>query len=382
VAECTLPSLKLLEIKVPTMEWPILNDCSQTLQEVFIRVASYIVNVEDADRKLCELSRIVERMPCLKVFTLWVDDDDANIISKCAFNVRSSTLEALTSNVSLGDCLCPALRMLRCTGEIRLGRICTSSSYSSLQFLELGYDGSVADINRWLDRLSSMIENMHSLKTLRLNSGSLNDGSNKISLRSATVELIKIYGMELTKCNCPMLKALYTTNLSSAMTCSQQLEKLSICCPSLKSFRSSMGEGKVLHLSKRLEDLSIEIYEYPLQDGTFEALSHLIEQLPNLKNLNLNVHNEGTLSIKSSSLENIDVTASFVMFKVSECICPSLQKFLVTYSASYECNNGVQLDSSRDTKIKIAQHGVFPLSEWDFIGMKAPRSCVVWVEEG
>jgi len=39
VAECSLPSLKLLEIKVPTMEWTILNDCSQTLQEVFIDVA-------------------------------------------------------------------------------------------------------------------------------------------------------------------------------------------------------------------------------------------------------------------------------------------------------------------------------------------------------
>jgi len=54
-----------------------------------------------------------------------------------------------------------------------LERICTSTSYSSLQVLELGYDGSVADISMWLDRLSSMIENMQELKTLDLNNSSL-----------------------------------------------------------------------------------------------------------------------------------------------------------------------------------------------------------------
>ena len=99
----------------------------------------------------------------MKKFTMWVDDDDADIISKCAFSVRSSTLEELKSDVTLGYCLCPALKVLKCTGEIRLERIRASSfevDYSSLHVLELCYDGSVADINRWLDRLSSMIENM------------------------------------------------------------------------------------------------------------------------------------------------------------------------------------------------------------------------------
>jgi len=162
---------------------------------------------------------------------MWVDDDDADIISKCAFSVRSSTLEELKSDVTLGYCLCPALKVLKCTGEIRLERIRASSfevDYSSLHVLELCYDGSVADINRWLDRLSSMIENMQVLKTVELNNSSLDDGSNKISLRSATVERISIHGLELTKCNCPLLKELHTTNLSSAMACSQQLEKLCI----------------------------------------------------------------------------------------------------------------------------------------------------------
>jgi len=143
-----------------------------------------------------------------------------------------------------------------------------------------------------------------------------------------------------------------------------------------------MGEEKVLRLSKGIEDLSIEIDEYPPQDGTLEALSRLIEQIPNLKRLELHAQCEGTLSIKSSSLENIDFTHNNSnQLKVTECICPSLQTFQLACYSKNGSNNGVQLAVSHDIRIEDSERTIYPVSEWDFVGMEeVPKSCIVKVE--
>ena len=427
------------------------DDCSQTLQEVYITVESCDGSVEDADRKLAELSCIVERMPRLNKFTLDSEDLDPHLISKYTLNVRSSTLEELESFITLGGCLCPALKILECYGGMRLERICISSfevDYSSLQDLDLRYDGSVTDVYIGLDQLSKIIENMQMLKTLRLDNISRANCTNKISLQSETIEHITIYGMEITECNCPLLKEMHIRNLSSAMMCSQQLETL-ICsqqletlgvhfdkgtdpmlqrfsevieqmpklkrlevdcssryqieirsqslesasvggengvdcvgCPSLKVFTCEMGKDKkVPRLSKEIEDLRIHILPgSPLQNGTLKALSHLIEQMPKLKTLNLNVWGDGQLSIKSSSLEAIDLTNSHTL-KVAECICPSLQTFRLQHRAWQRFSNGVELAASHDIRIEDSKRRDYPLSEWDFVGMdEVPKSCIVTVE--
>jgi len=108
--------------------------------------------------------------------------------------------------------------------------------------------------------------------------------------------------------------------------------------------------------------------------GGPEPSSNSFEQMRKLKNLDLQIMYDGEMSIKSRSLEEIDVTASNLRLKVTECICPSLQNFRVGYDVGL--NIGVQLAPSRDISIDNSKQDS-PLSEWDFVGIEAPRSCVV-----
>ena len=444
LAECNCPSLKRIDISIPNMEWPVLNECLQTLEEVGIIVQRFTGNADDADKKLAELTCIIEIMPRLKKFQIYSDGAE---IMKSTLYVRSPTLEKLASAYPLGSCQCPALMLLGRATEIRVERLVDHSSltFPLLEAVDLQYDGSVTDLKRGLQQLSAALESMHMLKTLRLRNFDANGGiMHTISLRSKTIEYIQIDGLEIIEYECPMLKELNTTHLSSAMANLQQLETLQFnfstervdtnpilfsevveqmstlkrlklvssggiafaepikirsqsleslfssglisvdcsCCSSMKHCVGTTYKG-IPRLSMEIEWLQLSVVATngtrAWSDGDMRALSSLIEGMPNLKYLKLVIKFEGELSIKSKSLERIDVSWSNLRLKVTECICPLLQTFLVKYGIEEGYYNGVQLAAPHEMEMENYAHDCFALADWDFVGMEAPESCVVKV---
>ena len=430
VAGCSCPSMKVLHIP-STMEWPVLRSCSQKLEEVFIKVPSFNGDVDDANRKLAGLSRLIERLPHLKKFKLCADIE-SDVRYKSTLKVRSSTLEELSSDFALGECFCPSLKALTDQTIMRIERLLSISSFevifTSLDILDLRFDGTVAEVDRGLDRLSAMIENMQMLKTLKLRSWNpvdLGTCSNPISLRSGTIEFIDIHGLEMMQCNCPLLKEfeivlhsnggadpmLQLEKFSEVVERMPKLEKLKVMgyrddlndypikiksqslvslrahvlsvvdctfCPSLKEFKGNIPTEKEHYLSKEIEDLCLKVDNISPRDN-LERLGDMVEQMPNLKKLFLKTYDRGELRINSRSLEEIDVTESNLGFMVTECICPSLQTFRVRNDAFVGPHNGVQLAASHDIRIENSDQSTFALSEFDFVGMEAPKSCVVKV---
>jgi len=380
VAECWFPSLKFLSVDVNDMEWSILKNCTHTLQAVSLTVHSCPADVDIINRKLAELSRIVATMARLKEFSLRAEMA-ADELELSTFNIVSTTLQELHWGAPLGDCKCPALKVLQNSSNSEFGinihmeRLRISSfEVGSIEFLELCYDEEVPGVERGLDHLSTVIDNMKVLKTLHLKARrhylrdndivNNNNIKHSVSLRSKSIECIRIDKIEMKECNCPLLKTLVTSNLPSAVLCSSQLEKLS------------------MNLDR----------EDNIDTGLmFRRIAELVEQMPKLKKLRLDTFADCCeISINSKTLEEIDVTGSGIGIKVVECICPSLQTFYVKYDYyTGKCNNGVQLIASHEVQRGILkqtseqtqgwseQDELFCLSKWDFVGMEAPKSCVV-----
>jgi len=438
--KCSCPSLKVLHIAMETMEWSILYNHALTLEEVIVKVKN--LTGFDVNRKLAELSCTIDIMPRLKKFSLIdADVISDGIAQKSTFNVRSTTLEELKSDFALGMCQCPALKQLGNGTKIHFDQLASASSlitFPLLQNLDLHFYGSTQGVNRDLGQLSTVIENLPILTHLTLfrvlpDHGN-DDIASIISLSSKTVERIDVDGLEIVDCNCPLLHTLYTTNLTSSIVCAQYLERLYIrfekvdpmlhrfsnivgrmpklkelslwggpldrypikihskslesvvldgfdvdctCCPSLNTLEVELTKGQKLLVGKEIENLILQVDD-SFDDGNFEEASVFIEQMPKLKNLDLQIWHCGEMIIKSRSLEEIDVTVGSLGLKVTECICPSLQIFRVGYDANVGGrNSGVQLAPSHDISIENSKQNTFPLSEWDFVGMEVPRSCVV-----
>lgn len=107
-------------------------------------------------------------------------------------------------------------------------------------------------------------------------------------------------------------------------------------------------------------------------------LTQLVGQLPNLKELCLRANHtcrETFCQLNSRGLEVINVEDSSKAFWISECICPSLKRFICNGSFY---GNGVRpsLRSQQDIFSRVFNES-FPESH-GFQGMQVPDSCIIF----
>jgi len=117
-----------------------------------------------------------------------------------------------------------------------------------------------------------------------------------------------------------------------------------------------------------------------------DTLTKAIEDMPKLKKLTINSYVGGELTIRSKSLEIIDTSrCGLARFWVPKCICPSLKMFISKYGVENYKKSGIQ-PVRKFTSIELIDKwncpnrtsGIeFPVSQFPFVGLEAPDSCVV-----
>ena len=95
--------------------------------------------------------------------------------------------------------------------------------------------------------------------------------------------------------------------------------------------------------------------------------------MPKLKKLSFDCDEEGSVRVRSQSLEEIDGTGSGCV--VTECICPSLKIFHCRVEKGGKPITVKPVTPFRKEELKTKQD--FKVGDRPFIGMTVPTSCIV-----
>ena len=138
---------------------------------------------------------------------------------------------------------------------------------------------SVEKVDPMLHRFSKTVWRMPKLKELSLCGGPLD--RDPIKIHSKSLESVVLDGFDV---DCT-------------------------CCPSLNTLEVELTKGQKVLVGKDIENLILSADE-SFENDNFEEASVFIEEMRKLKNLDLQIMYDGEMSIKSRSLEEIDVSAS------------------------------------------------------------------------
>lgn len=230
-----------------------------------------------------------------------------------------------------------------------------------------------------------MIEMMHAAKVLfrlcnvsvlkEVQLGRLDCSNTSMMLEDADVKFGSDMNAVFPEVVTDPILSLFNTIVTNTIA----LESLQ-CCFSIYSYDT------LSRFSHSLQQLNLKLSsneDQQASDGRIvrQCAQHLqgaIQDMPNLKNLILNVQFPMELHITSNSVPHIDVYQSHQNMWVMECICPSLEKFTCRYD-----KNGVRSIhplSQMEVQEYEGKKGI-RVDDIPFRGMiQVPKECKVFLK--
>lgn len=157
--------------------------------------------------------------------------------------------------------------------------------------------------------------------------------------------------------------------------------------PILNHFSDSLEELSITFMEGgALKSLDIDGVLPGTYSNDFDVITCAIERMPKLRKLTIRSYVQGTLNIRSKSLEKIDVRrCGREYFWIPRCVCPSLKMLITVYGINDNKKSCVKpvvrftntqlLEKWQDPNRIIGIE--FKVKEHAFVGLKAPDSCIV-----